>query len=629
MIVLDHKEEPQEALGPVLCWQSYAEGSLVTSVPRYLESHAERLRAKYIAFVHDLGESRIAGKRVVDHLDIGDGFSFWWMTRVPEKSPFKSPRIFDCLRMMALEEILIERKPSDLTLDSSDRDLAQAMRRLCQNLGINFAWRKRAKRDQQWCFRTLYRALPYALQGLISLRNIAVRWRFRKLKELRWFSGDGAIFICSAFFNVDWIACAEGHFYARQWEALPNFLQQQGKRINWLHQYLPDPGMPDIETTLGWTRQFNRDAHNQGYHAFLDTYLSWRVVRRVLTNWFSLNIVDWRLKNIDLAFKPEGSAVWLWPLLRNDWRNSLCGTAAVSNCLWVELFDAALSDLPHQKLGLYVWANQAWECALLRAWWRNGHGEIIGVPHSTTPFWLLDIYDDPRTLTSTQKCAKPLPSRLALNGRMAWNALAGMGYPIDRLVAVEALRFQYLSSIGSFRSRKTNYDRAVGKYPAGATPLNILILGDFTLTQSLKMLSCMKAALCLIDAEVCLTVKPHPVCQIGRENFPSLQFELTSRPLVEIVRDFDFAFCGNSTSAGLDALLAGLPVAIFLDDEDFNHSPLRGIASIGFVSNAEELAVMLRTGMRNESPPPVEEFFWLDNQLPRWRRLISEVGVNR
>lgn len=629
MIVLDQKEDTREISGPILSWQSYADRPNVTSVPRYLEIHAERLRAKYIAFAHDLGESRIAGKRVVDHLDVGGGFSFWWMTRVHEKSPFKSPRVFDCLRVMALEEILIERKPSNLTLDSPDRKLAQAIRRLCQNLKIRFVWRTRAQPKQGWSVRRLYSSLPNTVQGLISLRHIVMRLPFRKLQKLRWFSGDGAIFICSAFFNVDWTACATGRFYARQWEALPNFLQRQGKQINWLHQYLPDPGMPNIKTTLGWARQFNRDAQNQGYHAFLETYLSWKVVGRALRNWFSLNVVAWRLTSVGSAFKPEGSAAWLWPLLRNDWRNSLCGTAAVSNCLWVELFDAALSDIPHQKFGLYIWANQAWECALLRAWRRNGHGEIIGVPHSTTPFWFLDLYDDPRTLTSSQSCAKLLPNRLAINGRMAWKALTDMGYPIERLVAVEALRFQYLSSLGSSRSEKPNFYRASAKFTDGRMPLNILILGDFMRSQTLKMLNCMEAASCLIDSEICLTLKPHPVCEIGTGDFPSLHFELTRRPLVEIVGDFDFAFCGNSTSAGLDALLAGLSVAIFLDDEDFNHSPLRGIPNVGFVSNAEELAAALQTGKRNDFPPPVEEFFWLDNQLPNWRRLLSEVGTNR
>src|SRR6202140_27854 len=133
VVVWDQKDPPPTTADKVLCWRSYADCGTVSSVPRYLEDHAARIRQKYLAFIHDLGERRIAGKRVVDHLDLGDGFSLWWMTPLAEKSPYKSPRIYDCLRLIALEEILTEEPPSHLTLITDSKALAQAIRRLCQN----------------------------------------------------------------------------------------------------------------------------------------------------------------------------------------------------------------------------------------------------------------------------------------------------------------------------------------------------------------------------------------------------------------------------------------------------------------------------------------------------------------
>jgi surface carbohydrate biosynthesis protein (TIGR04326 family) len=106
IVVWDQAQMPPAGTGAVLCWRSYAHGGSVSSVPRYLEAHADRIRSKYLAFIHDLGESLVAGRRVIDHLDFGDGFSYWWMTTIAEKSPLKSSRIYDCLRMFALEEML-------------------------------------------------------------------------------------------------------------------------------------------------------------------------------------------------------------------------------------------------------------------------------------------------------------------------------------------------------------------------------------------------------------------------------------------------------------------------------------------------------------------------------------------
>lgn len=629
VIVWDQKFDPPDTTGEVLCWQSYVQRDLVSSVPRYLEDHAERLRAKYLAFIHDLGERRLDGKRVVEHLDLGDGFSFWWMTQLAEKSPFKSPRIYDCLRLLALEEILLERKPSELILISSDRDLAQAIGRLCRNLRVNFVCQPGRQYKQKWSLRRLYRVLPYPIQGLISFRHLVMRWPLRKLERPQWFSGERAVFLCSYFFHLDVASCAKGRFYSRQWEGLPKYFRDSGIRTNWIHHFLRSPGVPDAKTAITWVSLFNRDAPKQGCHTFLETYLSWSVVLGALKNWFWLNTISWRLRKISWVFNPKGSAAWLWPLLRNDWGTSLTGPIAIINCLWVELFDAALKEVPHQKMGLYLWENQGWESALLRAWRRHGHGAIIGVPHATVVFWHLNNFDDPRSLTSNQDCGKLLPDRLAINGPMAWKAFAKAGYPVERLAGVEALRFQYLAALGAGKLAKPGDDPAAARFQAQGLPKKVLILGDFTVKQTLKMLRCIKAASHLIDAEISVTLKPHPACPIIRkQDCPTLSFELTDSPLVEIMQDFDFAFSSNTSSTGLDALLAGLPVVIFLDDEDFNHSPLREVANVRFVSTPKEFAAALQAGKRNELAPATDDYFWLDSQLPRWRTLLSEVGIN-
>ncbi len=420
--VWDQEDAPPAASELVLCWQSYVEGGAISSVPRYLEEHAARIRSKYLAFIHDLGERPIAGKRIVDHLDLGDGFSFWWMTHLAEKSPLKSPRIYDCLRLIALEEILATVRPSQLTLVTADRVLAQAIRRLCQNLSIGFRCRLRGGSKRAWSLRRFYDCLPFSVRGLLSFRHVVMRWPLRKLQKPTWFSTENAIFVCSYFIHLDPTLCAQGQFYSRQWEELPKALQKSGKSLNWIQLFLFSAVVPDVATGLRWLRQFNHDARNQGSHAFLDSYVTYRNLLGVLKNWLWLNLVSWRLRGIRSVFYPDGSAVWLWPILRGDWHSSLNGPVALSNCLWIALFDAVLVDMPRQRTGLYLCENQGWEKALLRAWRKNGHGEIIGVQHATVPFWHLYYFDDPRSFNSKQVCALPLPDRLAVNGAAAEQA---------------------------------------------------------------------------------------------------------------------------------------------------------------------------------------------------------------
>lgn len=624
VVVWTLQGEPPADAGDVLLWQGYADGSGVQSVPRYLEAHAKRLRSSYLEFIHDLGEQRINGKRVVEHLDLGDGFSFWWMTRLAEKSPFKSPKLYGCLRLMALEEILVERRPSRLVLHGAERDLAEAIEIMCRNLGIGFVRHCASPAKRQWSLRGIYLGLPHPVQGLISLRHLVMKWPLRRFKRPRWFSDRKAIFICSYFFNLDFASCSRGVFHSNQWGDMPAYLKQGGRHANWIHHFLPSPDDGASQAQVEWLSLFNHDALNQGCHSLLENYLSWSVVRRALWKWLRLNVISLRLQNARGMFKPRNSAVSLWPLLRTDWRTSLRGPAALSNCLWVELFDAVLRDIPHQPTGLYLWENQGWECALLRAWQRHGHGRIIGVPHATVVFWHLNNFDDPRTLASVAGCAKPLPDYLAVNGPMAWRVFEdAANVSPGRFVEVEALRFQYLAESSFGLSGMGFAGQGRRDYSEQGQRKKLLILGDFTVKQTLKMLRCLEEASRLSSVEVLLTLKPHPACRIGREDYPSLSFELTSRPIAELLPDCGLVFSSNTTSASLEALLAGVPVLVFLDDEDFNHSPLRGVKGARFVATAQELAAALSSDEHRAPMPAIEEFFWLDKGLPRWNRVLG------
>jgi surface carbohydrate biosynthesis protein (TIGR04326 family) len=621
VIVWDQEDAPPPAAEKVLCWQSYADGGAIVSIPRYLENHAARIRQKYLAFIHDLGEFRIAGKRVVDHLDYGDGFSLWWMTHLAEKSPLKSPRIYDCLRLIALEEILTEHRPSHLTFITGDRKLAESMGTLCQNSGIEFRSQLRRGSNRVAPLRKLYNALPSIVKGLLSLRHVAIRWPLRKLSRPQWFSGENALLICSYFIHLDPTMCAQAQFHSRQWEDLPKSLRENGKSLNWIQLFLFSAVVPDLATGLRWMRQFNQDPVHQGWHAFLESYVTFGLVLRVLKKWLWLNAISWHLRNIQSAFYPVGSVVWLWPILRDDWQASLNGPIAISNCLSIALFDAALADIPRQTTGLYLCENQSWEKALLRAWRKHGHGKIIGVQHSTVPFWHLYNFDDPRSLESKRRCALPLPDQLAVNGAAAWEAFVEGSYPEERLVEVEALRYLNFAPI-------VVGDRANGLQKRSGSALkcvNVLVLGDMMPTSMHHFLGLLEQTCKVLPSNYRFTFKPHPGYSVSLADYPGLKADETKEPLGEILGAYDVAVTANSTSASVDAYLTGIPVIIGLDGNDLNLSPLRGRRGVRFVSSCADLVDALQAAAHAMEPADTDraKFFCLDPDLTRWKRLLA------
>jgi surface carbohydrate biosynthesis protein (TIGR04326 family) len=624
VVVWDQAEDPPVGSDEVLCWQSYLHGDAVASVPGYLEAHAQRIRSRYLAFVHELGESRIAGRRLIDHLDAGDGYSFWWMTTIAEKSPLKSPRIYDCLRMFALEEMLAQRQVATLTLVSADPMLARTMRATCLNLNIGFRWQQRGRRPRL-TLRRVYELLPYALKALLSLRHVAMRWPLRKVRSAAWYSGDASVFICSYFIHLDAARGARGEFHSRQWENLPQLLRENGRQLNWLQLFLFSAAVPDSATGLSWVRRFNADAHHQGCHAFVDSYLSAAVVLRALARWLWLCGVALRLREFSAACRPSGSALWLWPLLRADWRVSMSGQTGMANCLAVAQFDAALAAMPRQPNGLYLYENQAWERALLRAWRKYGHGRIIGVQHATAPFWHLYYFDDPRSLSAQQHCAPPLPDLLAVNGAGVLQGLLDLGYPSDRLVAAEAMRYLNLSGLAARRAAAIG---AAGPQPGNQRNIKVLVLGDLIPNSVRHLLGLLEAAMPLLSVEYDFTFKPHPGYAIDLAAYPRFRAHQTRDPLAQILAGFDIAVAANSTSAAVDAYVAGLPVIISLDGDELNLSPLRGESGVRFVTSSQELAQALDAAGATAVAPLGDrsEFFFLDAGLPRWKRLMLPVA---
>jgi len=587
------------------------------SLPAYLDAHGDVLRAAYVAFIHGLGLQQVGGLTVAAALADKDGFSYWWMTHLAERSPFKSPRIHDCLRLMALERLLLEDVglPRRLVLCGGDSMLVRTLASFCARRGIAFIHHAAANRKRTGLWSLLSRVLPWRIKGVLSLRHWLRRWPLRRLAAPTWFSQPKGILFCSYFFNLDSKKAETGCFHSRQWEALPAKLHHEGWQLNWLHHMLLLPGVRSVSDALGKAEDFNSHSHEQGCHSFVESQLDVGLLMDALCEWLRIGHRAAKLRT-QLCFKPKGSCLDLWPLLEDDWETSLRGAIGLANCIWRRLFDRALSAMPKQAGGFYLWENQGWEVAFLHAWHRHQRVPVIGFPHATTAFWHLNNFDDPQMFNGRDgPDAKPLPDQLAVSGPMAWRMFRNSGYPANRMVAVEAVRFQHL-----LQRRPLSPMR----YSEPGLPLRVLMLGDFSRQQSRDMGACLAHASRQWGGVLELTVKPHPITPLDQQDLPGLFFKQSDRPLGEILQEFDLAFASNSSSAALDAWLHGVPVAVFLDHSSLNHSPMRGAPGACFVSNGVQLAQVLAHGVAHP-PMPVDEFFWLDTHLHKWRQLVNQI----
>ena len=74
IILWDSNTQPPQHPGLTYTWDGYSEQNTVRSLYRYVEAQAGRLRGKYLSWIHELGQSRIKQKSLIDHLVLrGEG----------------------------------------------------------------------------------------------------------------------------------------------------------------------------------------------------------------------------------------------------------------------------------------------------------------------------------------------------------------------------------------------------------------------------------------------------------------------------------------------------------------------------------------------------------------------------
>lgn len=624
-LVVWHTDQtpPTHNNASVYCWNGYAECQEYRSIAAYLEANAERLRAKYLALIYELGETEINGKRIVEHLEVGKGYNLWWMSSLAEKNYINTPRIVDCLKVFALEEILNISKPDNVLVYTDDKELLESIKALCAELGISCSLTRvngAARTQIGWRRWIPFRPKPLSAVWWL-LQHVRSYWGLRKKVKPDWFAGPGSIIFFSYFIHLIGERCARGEFSSAHWGKLLEYLTRKGLKINWIHHFMLSAVVKDVRTGISWKEAFNKNSQLQGNHAFFDEYLSPSIILKVCLKFISILVKSFTLINASKTFQPKGSVANLWHLLKNEWFASIRGATAMRNLLFIELIDAALKDLPRQKLGFYLQENLFWERALINAWRRYGHGKLVGVPSATVRFWDLRYFDDLRTISDQSMASQPLPDAVALNGSVARKTYLDAGYPVEDIVEVEALRYLYLAGYQeAMLASKKNEARPAEN---SSSEIKAIILGDISFDVTEGMLRCIEGVGSQ-NKKMSFTLKVHPGQPMNVNNYNIPKLSETTLQLADSLFQFSLAIVAGSTSAALDAYLADLPVIVFLSGGGLNLSPLRGVAGVTFVSTQPEMSLALAAYDSTKPRSQKQDFFWLDQGLPRWRKLLAE-----
>ena len=596
----------------LILWRIYnlRGNSDLISIPELVEKKANKFRNLFLSWVYEVGQTKIDGIRLIDHLKIRHKFSYWWMTHFTEKCNYsKSPLITDVIKIFALEDLIKTKPLLRIKLVTSNRDLIKVLKEWSYNRNINFEYSYiESKKKEFSTIRKLFYALPVLPRGILwFIKFITERWRLKGLGLKDWIETDGRITFVTYLFNIKEKSKNNYNYEDSYWTKLPNFLHKKNIKTNWLHFLIKD-GLPFTSKQVkDFILKKNSKSKKMQTHVTIFSFLSFSVINNTIKDWFFLYKKN---RKIEYNLLKSIDKKYLWHFFSKDWKNSIYGQVAFNNLLNLNLFESALSYLPNQRSGLYPQENQGWEFGFLNSWRQAGHSNLIGFPHSTVKFWDLRYFHDRRSYSSSINNNIPLPSKVACNGPISMSAYKEHGYPKKDLIEVEALRYLYINDCSE-------------KYFYNSKKIRLLVLGDYLEINAKKQLETLQRAISTLNSEFLVSFKAHPACPINLSLYPDIKGETISDKLEILLPKFDVIFASSTTSAAVDGYCAGLAVITLLDGEQLNMSPLRDCEGTIFVENHFQLKdYLIKIINKKFKKKKKNSYFNLDSNMSSWSKLL-------
>lgn len=574
------------------------------SLPILVERAAPELRSEYLSWIASLADAPTGRGPLAQALRIATlgGISFWPLTLITEKAPFKSSAIYRVFKLRVLERLYRDNACHGIEYVGNDPYLCATLQAWCTALGHPYrraaAGKKRAA-DRPW-----HRQLPGWLQALLFVVRLWWTRRRPSAHARPRPTPTGDVVIVTYFPNIDTERATRGEFRSRYWEKFHELLDEQGLRTDWVWIYIPSEQL-DYAASLRLRDDFDRAGRGRQHHYLLHEFLTPQALFRVLLGFAELYLKGLTItRAAQRAFCFPGSAMNLFPVFAEEWRASLFGKAAIDGVVYLAIF-RELARSNRAPCVLYVWENQGWEKALIAACREASTERTIGSQHATLP--PLDLRAFPAGRDDL------MPDILAVNGTAAQDEMLRSGSPPERLRKVSALRYLHLVGLRNYEAHPLPVERRT-----------LLIVGGIMSTETRFQLHLLRTAVWALARYSRCIVKPHPFCTVAvLEEIAQLPIpvEMTGRPLAELWHEVEVAYCANSTSAAVEAAWFGLPVIISGAGDGMNLSPFFGWPGLEFAMDTATLARQLENPARIELPA---DYFCLDGGLDSWREILRE-----
>jgi len=577
----------------IIFWNnsSIIEDDFQISISKFIEENRSLVKDEYLKWINDLSQR----SNLNSYFSTDSNYSLWLSSILLSKQVMSRSYNSEILKLIAFNFYVKKNSINRIRIESDNYKLNSILYKYCTENKIEICNSENLKFHEKPTLSFL-KSLLYAFSWIFRFYVKTIN--IRRLSE-NFFSNHNAKITIFTYFDNSSISSSNENKY---WIGLNKYLKSNNISSNWIHlSSINDTSVKSIRVNEKFKNDYKNSNKNEK-HLLLNEFMSLHIFFKSFVIWIKLVLRFIRYKkNISIP-KICGFNVEL--LLNNDLQNSLIGQYSISNITYFNLIKKALKTLPKQELCLYPYENQSWEYSLLFNWKKFFGSKIIGNAHSSVRYWDLRYFNHKDYFVKNFNYS--FPDLISVNSSMAKKYLINSGTPTNKIVEVEALRYNYILDLDTIVKYKKNKE--------------ILILGDYSKSITEELLEIVYQTFKDVD-DINFSLKFHPLCILDLSKYEKINFKIINNTISEIINNYEVCLSSESTTAAIEFWEKDKNLITYVSG--INFSPLLGCKNVSFVYNRNELYKSILSNLKISKPNSANNYFILNKEIPIWTKIIK------
>ena len=559
------------------------------SIINYVNIKRDIIREKYLSFIKNLA----IDKTNID-FNFNNEISIWEMSNIKEISLYKSNYITEILKLIALITLIENLNAKLVTIKHLKKNHVSLLENYFVDRNIKFVFKEISNEKKLNLTLFLKNICPSYLKAILFWVSHLYQNFYLIFKNPSKHSIENEDLILMGYLtHLKKEAINSGKFSSNLWGPLTSILFNKKLKPFFLHHNLKTNDTKNSKEAYNLINKFN----NSESHVLLFSFLSFSDYFKILADF---NILYFRFFNVKSKLKSIFffKGINFFNFFLGDIKKSFNGTVLIENLIWIHVFRKFFSKQEKKIDLIFIQENQSWEIAMLYYFKKNSPAKINSLQNQSVRFWDLR-YNYKYNIN--YDCNYYLVS-----GDYAYNQFIKYGYPTEKVVKVESLRYSDCENQIIYANKTIN---------------SVLLLGDYDVNETNEMLEELIPFLKIRNFTI--GFKPHPAKQIKNKLLNKSNIKIETKQISALIKKYQFFIVTNKSGSSLDLFLLGEYPIIYLTKGQLNNSPLDNVKNILETSDKDEIHEYLKNPLIKPINRVKQKIFYLDKNYSKWDKFIK------